>query len=141
LGSTQYARSSGCLSSRRHSPRLGLDRLLDLSWIATRAEQRWTEAGLAPITLQQARHTAATWLDAAGLPPKIASVLMGHATPQRQPGAAQITLARYTQSLPEDIEHARALLDAYLTNRQERRRPADDPLIPPDVPELVGVCV
>ena len=50
---------------------------------------------------------ATTWLDAAGVPPKVASVLMGHATPARQPGAAPITLARYTHALPEDIGHAR----------------------------------
>lgn len=77
------------------------------------------EAGLQPITLQEARHTAATWLDAAGVPPKIASVLMGHATPAGQPGAAAITLARYTHSLPEDIQGARELLDAYLAKRQQ----------------------
>lgn len=65
------------------------------------------QAGLQPITLQEARHTATTWLDAAGVPPKIASVLMGHATPERQSGAAQITLARYTHALPDDIERAR----------------------------------
>jgi len=52
------------------------------------ARTRWKKAGLVPITLQESRHTAATWLDAAGVPPKIASVLMGHATPARQAGAA-----------------------------------------------------
>jgi integrase len=76
-------------------------------------------AGLTPITLQESRHTAATWLDAAGVPPKIASVRMGHATPQRQPGAAHITLARYTHALPEDIEDAREKLAAYLAKYQE----------------------
>jgi integrase len=93
--------------------------LLNVSWLATRAENIWADAGLEPITLQQARHTAATWLDAAGVPPKIASVLMGHATPARQPGAAIITLARYTHALPDDVEHARDLLDAYLAKRQQ----------------------
>jgi hypothetical protein len=42
--------------------------------------------------------------------PKVASVLMGHSTPERQPGAAAITLARYTHALPEDIERARQQL-------------------------------
>jgi integrase len=93
--------------------------ILNVSWLAALAPERWKQAGLEPITLQQARHTAATWLDAAGVPPKIASVLMGHATPARQPGAAPITLARYTHTLPEDIEHARTLLDAYLADRQQ----------------------
>ena len=93
--------------------------LLNTGWLAKRAEQIWTGAKLQPITLQEARHTAATWLDAAGVPPKIASVLMGHATPERQPGAAQITLARYTHALPEDIERARAKLAAYLAEAQQ----------------------
>lgn len=90
--------------------------LLNTGWLATRAGKIWAEAKLRPITLQEARHTAATWLDAAGITPKIASVLMGHATPERQPGAAQITLARYTHTLPEDIERARARLAAYLAD-------------------------
>jgi integrase len=92
--------------------------MLNTGWLATRAGKTWTKAKLQPITLQEARHTAATWLDAAGVPPKIASVLMGHATPERQPGAAQITLARYTHALPEDIERARAKLAAYLAEAQ-----------------------
>jgi hypothetical protein len=45
---------------------------------------------------------------------------MGHATPQRQPGAAQITLERYTHALPEDIERARQQLADYLAASQPR---------------------
>jgi integrase len=96
--------------------------LLNTGWLATRARQFWRQTNLQPITLQEARHTAATWLDAAGVPPKVPSVLMGHATPERQPGAATITLARYTHALPEDIERARELLGAYLTDRRGERR-------------------
>jgi hypothetical protein len=70
--------------------------LLNTGWLAKRAEKIWTEAKLRPI----------------------ASVLTGHATPERQPGAAQITLARYTHALPEDIERARAKLAAYLADAQ-----------------------
>lgn len=92
---------------------------LDSSWLGVSARKAWTKPGLTPITLQEARHTAATWLDASGVPPKIASVLMGHATPARQPGAAQITLARYTHTLPEDVEDARNKLGAYLAKHQE----------------------
>lgn len=95
--------------------------LLNTGWVATRARKHWEKANLEPITLQEARHTAATWLDAAGVPPKVASVLMGHATPERQPGAAQITLARYTHALPEDIERARQLLVAYLARGQRKQ--------------------
>ena len=49
--------------------------------------------GLEPIGLHESRHTAATWLDHAGVSPKVASTLMGHKTPEYQPGAASITLA------------------------------------------------
>jgi hypothetical protein len=38
----------------------------------------------------------------------VASVLMGHASPDLQPAAAPITLARYTRTLPDTMEHARA---------------------------------
>jgi integrase len=92
--------------------------LLNPGWLAKRARDYWGSHGLEPITLQEARHTAATWLDAAGVPPKVASVLMGHATPARQAEAAAITLARYTHALPEDIETARERLTAYLAKRQ-----------------------
>jgi hypothetical protein len=39
---------------------------------------------------------------------------MGHATPERQPGAAEITLARYTHVMPDAIETARVQLDRWL---------------------------
>jgi hypothetical protein len=77
------------------------------------ARKTWAEAGFTPITLQEARHPAAIWLDASGVPLKIASVLTGNATPARQPGAAQITLARCPHALPEDIEDARDKLAKY----------------------------
>ena len=92
--------------------------LVDPGHLARRVRNVWSAAELQPITLQEARHTAATWLDAAGVPPKVASVLMGHATPQRQPGVAPITLARYTHALPQDIEQARNKLTVYLAAGQ-----------------------
>lgn len=95
--------------------------LLNTGWVATRAGKIWATANLSPITLQEARHTAATWLDAAGVRPKVASVLMGHSTPERQPGAASITLARYTHALPADIERARGQLSAYLAEQAQER--------------------
>jgi integrase len=49
-----------------------------------------------------------------GRQPKVASVLMGHATPDHQPGAAPITLARCTHTLPDAMERAREQLDAFL---------------------------
>jgi integrase len=93
---------------------------LNTGWLATRARKTWAAAKLQPITLQESRHTAATWLDAAGVRPKVASVLMGHSTPARQPGAAAITLDRYTHALPEDIERARQQLGDYLAARPQK---------------------
>ena len=99
---------------------------LDSSWLGVSARNVWKKAGLTPISLQESRHTAATWLDAAGVPPKIASVLMGHATPARQPGAAQITLARCRACAARGhgrrAEEARRSIS--LTTR--RPRPASD---------------
>jgi integrase len=51
--------------------------------LGKRARKGWHAARLEPITLQECRHTAATWLDAVGVSPKAASVLMGHAPPER----------------------------------------------------------
>ena len=36
---------------------------------------------------------------------------MGHKTPEYQPGAASITLRRYTHTLPGELERARDLLE------------------------------
>jgi integrase len=94
---------------RRRRP----DGLLHSGGLAARAKERWEANGLEPIGLHDCRHTAATWLDAAGVSPKVASVLMGHATPDQQPGAARITLSRYTHVLPDAIETARAQLDEW----------------------------
>jgi hypothetical protein len=44
---------------------------------------------------------------------------MGHAIPEYEAGASQITLARYTHALPQDIERARAKLTAYLAEAQK----------------------
>lgn len=88
--------------------------LLHTRGLAERAGKVWESHNLAPIGLHECRHTAATWLDAAGVSPKVASVLMGHTTPDQQAGAAQITLARYTHTLPDAIETARRQLDAWL---------------------------
>jgi hypothetical protein len=72
---------------------------------------------LEPIGLHEARHTTATWLDHAGVSPKVASQFMGHKTPEYQPGAARITLERYTHVLPGELERARDLLDTFLADR------------------------
>ena len=88
--------------------------LLHTGGLSARANEAWEREKLQPIGLHECRHTAATWLDAAGVSPKVASVLMGHAIPDRQPGAAQITLARYTHVMPDAMESARSQLDSWL---------------------------
>lgn len=72
---------------------------------------------LIPIDLQGCRHSCATWLDHAGISPKVASQWMGHSTPERQPGAAAITLSRYTHILSGELEIARDQLDTFLEQR------------------------
>ena len=57
-------------------------------------------------------------MNAAGVNPKVASLLMGHSTPERAAaaaaGAAGITLRRYTHALPGDLERARDQLDDFI---------------------------
>jgi hypothetical protein len=90
---------------------------------APRRPGRWVKAredAAAPIGLHECRHTAASWMNAAGVNPKVASVLMGHSTPARAAaaaaGAAQITLGLYTHGLPGDLELAREKLDAWIAD-------------------------
>ena len=108
----QPQRSGGQLvcPPRRDSP----EGLLHTGGLTKRANKAWAVAKLDPIRLHECRHTAATWMDTAGVSPKVASVLMGHAIPGRQPGAATITLARYTHTMPDATETARAQLDGWL---------------------------
>lgn len=98
--------------------------MLDLGYIQERVHREWRALGLEPIGLHESRHTAATWLDHAGVSPKVASTLMGHKTPEYQPGAASITLRRYTHTLPGALERARDLLDRFLVERTRERRRA-----------------
>lgn len=92
--------------------------LVSVQGIDVRAVRIWGAAGLNPIGMQECRHTAGSWMNAAGVNPKVASELMGHSTPQRvataRAGAADITLSRYTHMLPGDLEGARQQLEAYL---------------------------
>jgi integrase len=91
--------------------------LVALASVQRRVHQRWRDLDLEPIGLHESRHTAATWLDHAGVSPKVASQIMGHKTPEYQAGAAAITLERYTHVLPGELERARDLLDRFLVER------------------------
>jgi integrase len=94
--------------------------LLSLNQLSKRVAEKWREAGLRPIGLQDSRHTAATWLDHAGVAPKVGSVFMGHKAPKRNlhPEAAPITLRRYTHVLPGELQRARDQLDQFLAARE-----------------------
>jgi integrase len=88
--------------------------LVSMDNIQDRSHRRWLDLGIKPILFQEARHTAATWMDHARVPRKVASEIMGHKTPTYALGAARITLQRYTHMLPSELERARERLDAYL---------------------------
>ncbi len=92
--------------------------MISLGMLQKRVFRLWLEGGFEPIGLQESRHTAATWLDHAGVSPKVASQFMGHSTPAAQVGAARITLGRYTHILEGELERARDQLDAFLAERE-----------------------
>ncbi len=92
--------------------------MISLDQLQKRIRKIWEGLGFQPIGLQEARHTAATWLDHAGVAPKVSSVFMGHKSPKRQPDAAPITLRRYTHVLPGELERARDQFDEFIAGRQ-----------------------
>jgi integrase len=101
--------------------------LLSMRGVADRAAKAWEEHDpkLQPIGLQECRHTAASWLDPAGVSPKTSSILMGHSIPDRQPGAAPITLVRYTHLMPEALEIARKQMDEWILAQIARETEAE----------------
>jgi integrase len=92
--------------------------MISLDQLQKRVRKTWQELDREPIGLQDARHTFATWLDHAGVSPKVASVLMGHKAPRRQFDVAPITLRLYTHVLPGEMERARDRLEAFLASRE-----------------------
>lgn len=92
--------------------------LVALNTLQARIRKRWRDLGFEPIGLHDLRHTFATWLDHAGVSPKVSSEIVGHKTPTyRVPGAARITQDRYTHMLPGELERAREQLDSFLEER------------------------
>lgn len=98
----------------------------DLNATLRRIKKKWEDLGEEPITFQDSRHTAATWLDHAGVSPKVASIIMGHKAPKlkQHPDAAPITLRRYTHVLKGELERACEQLDAFLIEREAEEREA-----------------
>jgi integrase len=95
--------------------------MLSLNWLVKFVTKKWSGLRLRPLTLQDARHTAATWLEHAGVTPKVVSELMGHKAPRRDrhPDAAPITLRRYTHVLDGEIQRAAVKLEAFIAEREE----------------------
>jgi integrase len=92
----------------RNSGRLSFEAL------QVRADEAWGRAKLQRITAHECRHTCITWLDAAGVRPKVVAVFAGHALPRAQQEAAPITQQRYTHTLPGDLTRAGELFASYL---------------------------
>ena len=77
------------------------------STVRSRALLAWEAAGLEPITLHQCRHTAASFMIAAGANAKALSVVMGHAS-------IEITFNRYGHLMPGGEDEVGKLLATYL---------------------------
>lgn len=86
--------------------------MLSIEAWQTRADSAWQMAGLERITLHEARHTCATWLDRAGVRPVVQARWLGHAP---QGGISQ---ARYTHVLDDDLVEAAGLLAGMLSGRR-----------------------
>jgi integrase len=91
------------------------DRPFNDTTVAQRAGKAWQRAGLAPITLHEARHTFASLMIAAGVNAKALSTYMGHTS-------VTVTYDRYGHLMPGNEDEAAALLDAYLERANTRAR-------------------
>jgi integrase len=76
------------------------------SAVMRRARRAWTTAGLKPIGMHEARHTAASFFIAAGLNIKALTTFMGHSS-------VTVSLDRYAKLLPGGEDEAALLLDAF----------------------------
>jgi integrase len=83
---------------------------LSIEALYTRCDPRWRERGLPPLRLHVARHACASYLRAAGVPLKVRSAILGHASTS----SLSMTEDRYTHLMPGDLEQAKEALAAYL---------------------------
>lgn len=104
--------------------------MLAMGTVLKKAYEIWRVQNLTPINFHECRHTCATWLDHAGVSPKVVSVWMGHKAPKAQPDAAPLTLRTYTHVLSGQMEKAREQLDTFITDHinaeKEQRRTMND---------------
>lgn len=105
------------LASGRDGDELVFGRTAELPFIPSTVRDRaiaaWKTAGLKPIGLHEARHSAASYLIAAGLNAKQLSVYIGHSD-------VRTTYNRYGHLMPGDELEAVARLDAFLGATVER---------------------
>jgi len=90
-------------------------RPIDSDKLAKQFKSILEQAGLPLIRLYDLRHTGATLALAAGVPPKVVSEQLGHAS-------AAFTLDIYSHVLPHMQEEAAAKVEAVLTKRSITRR-------------------
>jgi integrase len=89
----------------------GNGRPFSASGVTDRAHRVWEAAKLAPIVLQECRHTYASMMIAAGVNVKALSTYMGHAN-------ISITMDRYGHLMPGNEEQAVGLAVAYLEKQR-----------------------
>ncbi|MDP9345427.1 MAG: tyrosine-type recombinase/integrase [Actinomycetota bacterium] len=108
----------GATGSRPFSP----PRVRARALAAWKAHNAYAPAGeqLAPITLHEARHSAASTFIAAGANAKVIQTLMGHAT-------IKMTFDRYGHLFPGQLDQARDLADAFLEPEGRRLHAVGDP--------------
>lgn len=95
---------------------------LSTTALYARADEAWDARKLEHIRLHECRHTASSWMHAAGIDLKIRSVLMGHAsTASTDGGRGSITDDRYTHLLPGELENAGKQLAAFLAAQIKER--------------------
>ena len=82
------------------------------SSLRERAKRRWKNAGLQKITLHGSRHTAASFMIAAGVNAKAITTYMGHAS-------IATTFDLYGHLMPGNEDEAAALLERFLASAAE----------------------
>jgi integrase len=83
---------------------------LSVEALYTRCDAVWEEHGLTSLRLHVARHACASYLHAAGVPLKVRSAILGHASTS----SLSMTEDRYTHLMPGDVEAAKTPLARYL---------------------------
>ena len=102
------------------------ERPFNPSSVVRRAKTAWQSAGLNPIKPQEARHTFASLMIAAGVNAKALSTYLGHAN-------ISITFDRYGHLMPGNEAEAADLLDAYLASASARAAEVRSDSSPPHV--------